>query len=92
MHIKAVSGLFISTALWNSGVRPGGGHIAPEAPGRKTEVGNGAKLTLELAVNGFGNFDIQMATFLLPFIGMLKPVKPQIFDLAQHPLVTSSEP
>lgn len=56
------------------------------------QVGNGAKLTLELAIKCFGNFDIQMATFLLPFIGMLKSVKPQIFDLAQHPLVTSSEP
>lgn len=59
---------FISAAFWNSGVRLGGGHIAPEAPGRKTEVGNGGKLTVVLAIKGFGYFDIQMANFLLPAI------------------------
>lgn len=59
---------FISAAFWNNGVRPGGGHIAPEAPERKTEVGNGGKLTVVLAVKGFGYFDIQMANFLLPAI------------------------
>ena len=56
-----------SSVQQHSGIMVSGqeGDTLPLKLLKEKQVGNGDKLTLELAIKSFGNFDIQMVTFFL---------------------------